>query len=145
MNRKISFILALLIGSADIHAAAALTALNKSGEYAVVSPCVGTLTALHLARDKLERLTVDDRLVHILDDDPVLRLFRANPADLEFVLRLLRRYRSDVNRIRENVLNRREVPDKPSVFGIKLFELRVDIAKSLLPVPPSRAWYLLVL
>ena len=83
--------------------------------------------------------------MHILDGDPVLRLFRSNPSDLEFVLRLLRRYRSDVNRIRENVLNRREVPDEPSVFGIELFELRVDIAKSLLPVPPSRAWYPLVL
>lgn len=83
--------------------------------------------------------------MHVLDGDPVLRLFRSYPADLEFVLRLLRRYRSDVNRIRENVLNRREVPDEPSVFGIELFELRVDIAKSLLPVPPSRAWYPLVL
>ena len=123
----VDFILALLIGSADIHAAATLPALHKSREYAVVAPRVGTLTAFDLARDKLERLTVDDRLVHILDGDPVLRLFRSNPADLELVLRLLRRYRSDVNRIRENVLNCREIPDKPSVFGINLFEFGINI------------------
>ena len=123
----VDFVLAFLVSPADIHAASALPALNKSGEYAVVSPCVGTLTALDLARDKLERLAVDDRLVHILDSDPVLGLFRSYPADLELVLRLLRRYRSDVNRIRENVLNRREVPDKPSVFGVKLLELGINI------------------
>lgn len=63
--------------------------LSSPREYAVVSPCVGTLTAFHLARDKLERLAVDNRLVHILDGYPVLRLFRSYPADLEFVLGFL--------------------------------------------------------
>ena len=57
----------------------------------------------------------------------------------------MRRYRSDINRICENVLNRREVPDKASVFGIKLLEFGIDLPESLLPVPPRRAWYLLVL
>ena len=57
----------------------------------------------------------------------------------------MRRYRSDVNRIRENVLNRREVPDKASVFGVKLLEFGIDLPESPLPVPPRRAWYLLVL
>ena len=82
-------ILAFLVRTSDIHAAAALSAFDQSREYAVVSPCVGSFPAFDLARDKLECFTVNDRLVHVLDGDPVLRLFRSYPADLEFVLGFL--------------------------------------------------------
>ena len=77
--------------------------------------------------------------MHPLNDNPVLPLLVAHPADFETVIDLLRGNRADVDRVCQNTLDSGEVPDKPPSLRVLPFKLGNVVAQALLTVPPCGA------
>ena len=104
-----------------------------------IPPCVRAFPALDFLLHNIVSVPVNDGLVHPLNNNPVLPLLVAHPADFETVIDLLRGNRADVDRVCQNALDSGEVPDKPPSLRVLPFKLGYMVAQSLLPVPPCGA------
>src|SRR5699024_6962767 len=66
-------------------------------------------------------------------------------ADFEALLILLGSKRASINGVGQDVLNNREVPDIPPLFGVLLLPFGEGIAQAPLAVPPGGTGHLLLL
>src|SRR5699024_9712788 len=123
----------------------ALAAFQQPGKQAHFPVLSGALAGPQLLLHNLEAASVNDGLVLPFDHNPILRFLFPDGADFEAILLLLGSNRASINGVGQDVLNNREVPDIPPLFGVLLLPFGKGIAQAPLAIPPGGTGHLLLL